>query len=324
MDPAMKSSKMQTPAPAGGRYICFLTSIVMLALSFCPSPVFARIERFPTSFKIQRLSADGVTIYTRVGGNGPTVVMLHGFADTGDMWAPLASVLYKNHTVIVPDLRGMGLSSQPKGGYDKKTQAADIAMVMDRLNVDKADLVTHDIGNMVGYALAAQYPDRITKWVIIDAPLPGIGPWEEILKSPLLWHFNFRGPDVDRLVKGRERIYLDRFYNELSADPKSIDEATRQHYARLYARPGNMHYAFEQFAAFSQDAKDNKIFAAKKLAMPILALGAEKSFGDQQAAIMREVGANVEGGIISGSGHWIMEEQPAQTVSKIRAFFDAK
>jgi len=296
----------------------------MLALLCCASPVFARMERFPKSFKIQRLSADGVTIYTRVGGNGPAVVMLHGFADTGDMWAPLASALYKNHTVIVPDLRGMGLSSQPKGGYDKKTQAADIAMVMDKLNVRTADLVTHDIGNMVGYALAAQYPDRIKKWVIIDAPLPGIGPWDEILKSPLLWHFNFRGPDVDRLVKGRERIYLDRFYNELSANPKSIDEATRQHYARLYARPGNMHYAFEQFAAFNQDAKDNKIFAEKKLAMPILALGAEKSFGDQQAAIMREVGGNVEGGIITGSGHWIMEEQPAQTVSKVRAFLDGK
>jgi pimeloyl-ACP methyl ester carboxylesterase len=184
--------------------------------------------------------------------------------------------------------------------------------------------VTHDIGNMVGYALAAQYPDRITKWVVIDAPLPGIGPWDEILKSPLLWHFNFRGPDVDRLVKGRERIYLDRFYNELSADPKKIDEATRNHYAKLYARPGNMHYAFEQFAAFNQDAKDNRIFAEKKLTMPILALGAEKSFGDQQAAILREVGTNVQGGIITGSGHWIMEEQPAQTVSTVRAFLDGK
>jgi pimeloyl-ACP methyl ester carboxylesterase len=177
---------------------------------------------------------------------------------------------------------------------------------------------------MVGYALAAQYPQRITKWVVIDAPIPGIGTWDQLLLSPMLWHFNFRGPDMERLVAGRERIYLDRFYNELSANPKAIDEATREHYAKLYARPGNMHYAFEQFAAFNQDAKDNKVFAEKKLTMPILALGAEKSFGDQQAAILREVGANVEGGIISGSGHWIMEEQPAQTVSKVRAFIDGK
>jgi pimeloyl-ACP methyl ester carboxylesterase len=284
----------------------------------------AEVRPFPRNFHTENIRTDGATIYVRVGGSGPAVVMLHGFADTGDMWVPLASAMMKDHTVIVPDLRGMGLSSHPEAGYDKKTQARDIAAVMDKLNVQKADLVTHDIGNMVGYALAAQYPDRITKWAVIDAPLPGIGPWEEILKSPLLWHFNFRGPDVDRLVKGRERIYLDRFYNELSANPKAIDEQTRNHYAKLYARPGNMHYAFEQFAAFGQDAKDNKVFAEKKLTMPILALGAEKSFGDQQAAIMREVGTNVEGGIITGSGHWIMEEQPDQTVMKVRAFLDRK
>jgi len=287
-------------------------------------PAAARVEKFPRGFHIQRIKSDGTTLYVRVGGKGPAVVMLHGFADTGDMWAPLAKALYKTHTVIVPDLRGMGYSTQAKGGNDKKTEAVDIATVMDKLKVQKADLVTHDIGNMVGYALAAQYPERITKWVVIDAPLPGIGPWDEILKSPLLWHFNFRGPDVDRLVKGRERIYLDRFYNELSANPKAIDEETREHYAALYARPGNMHYAFEQFAAFAQDAKDNKVFAQTKLTMPILALGAEKSFGDQQAAIMREVGTNVEGGIITGSGHWIMEEQPAQTVKKITTFLDTK
>src|ERR1700731_3250762 len=202
---------------------------------FGASPAFAAIEPFPADFKIQRITVNGATLYVRVGGKGHAVVLLHGFADTGDMWAPLAKALYKDHTVIVPDLRGMGLSSQPAGGYDKKTQGVDIAMVMDKLNVQKADLVTHDIGNMVGYALAAQYPDRITKWVVIDAPLPGIGPWDEILKSPLLWHFNFRGPDVDRLVKGRERIYLDRFWNELSGDRKRIDEDTRQHFAALYA-----------------------------------------------------------------------------------------
>jgi pimeloyl-ACP methyl ester carboxylesterase len=303
-------------------FVVAALAVAALAWAF---PADARIEKFPAGFRIERIKAEGGTIYVRVGGKGPAVVMLHGFGDTGDMWAPLARALYKDHTVIVPDLRGMGFSSHPDdSGYDKKSQAKGIAAVMDKLNVQKADLVTHDIGNMVGYALAAQYPDRITKWAVIDAPLPGIGPWEEILKSPLLWHFNFRGPDVDRLVKGRERIYLDRFYNELSANPKAIDEATRNHYARLYARPGNMHAAFNQFAAFAQDAKDNKIFEQKKLTMPILALGAEKSFGDQQAAIMRDVGTNVEGGIITGSGHWIMEEQPEQTVKKVRAFLDSK
>ncbi len=302
-----------------------LAAPIALALLLATSQVAdAKIEKFPSEMRAQKIKTNGATIYVRAGGKGPAVVLLHGFGGTGDMWAPLAKVLIRDHTVIVPDLRGMGYSSYPDAGYDKKNQATDIATVLDKLNVQKTALVTHDIGNMVGYALAAQYPDRISKWVVIDAPLPGIGPWDEILKSPMLWHFNFRGPDMDRLVKGRERIYLDRFWNELSADPKAIDEATRRHYAKIYARPGAMHAAFEQFATFNtKDVVDNKAFLEKgKLTMPILALGGEKSFGDQQAAIMREVGSNVEGGIVKNSGHWIMEEQPDQTVALIRAFLD--
>jgi len=249
-------------------------------------------------------------------------VLLHGFGDTGDMWAPVAAALVDKHTVVVPDLRGMGLSSHPENGYDKKTQGADVAAVLDALKIDKAALVTHDIGNMVGYAFAAQFPARVTRWVVIDAPLPGIGPWDEITRNPLLWHFNFRGPDVERLVEGRERIYLDRFYNELSANPKAIDEATRRHYASLYARPGAMHSAFNQFAAFTQDAADNKAFEKTKLTMPILALGGDHSFGTQMADIMRLVATDVTPDVITNSGHWVMEEQPQQTTAKIVAFID--
>jgi pimeloyl-ACP methyl ester carboxylesterase len=281
------------------------------------------IQPFPPGFRTEDIATGGATIHVRVGGSGPAVVMLHGFADTGDMWAPLAAELARDHTVIVPDLRGMGLSSHPEGGYDKKTQAGDVASVLDRLDIQKADLVTHDIGNMVGYAFAAQYPERVTRWVAMDAPLPGIGAWDEIVKSPQLWHFNFRGPDVERLVEGRERIYLDRFWNELSADPKSIDEATRRHYALLYARPGAMHSAFEQFAAFHQDAIDNKALAAKgKLTMKVLAIGADRSFGTTMADDLRFVASDVTGGVIPNSGHWLMEEQPAAMVAAIRNFLD--
>ena len=279
------------------------------------------VQPFPSGMRAEEIETGGATIHTRVGGTGPAVVMLHGFADTGDMWAPLATALIGGRTVVVPDLRGMGLSSHPPAGYDKKTQAQDIARVLDKLGIDKADLVTHDIGNMVGYAFAAQFPARVTRWVAMDAPLPGIGPWDEILKSPMLWHFNFRGPDMERLVAGRERIYLDRFWNELSANPKAIDEATRDHYAALYAQPGGMHSAFEQFAAFTQDAVDNKAFAAKgKLAMPVLAIGADKSFGTVQADVLRIVASDVTGQGIANSGHWLMEEQPAATVAAIAAF----
>ncbi|HXD13505.1 MAG TPA: alpha/beta hydrolase [Xanthobacteraceae bacterium] len=283
----------------------------------------AEVQPFPSSFRTEEISTDGATIHVRIGGKGSAVVMLHGFGDTGDMWAPIAAVLAHDHTVVVPDLRGMGLSSHPEGGYDKKTQARDIAQVLDKLNIQQAALVTHDIGNMVGYAFAAQFPARVTRWVVIDAPLPGIGPWDEILRSPVLWHFNFRGPDVERLVKGRERIYLDRFWNELSANPKAIDEATRRHYAALYARPGAMHSAFNQFAAFTQDAIDNKAFAANgKLSMPVLALGADHSFGTQMADDVRFVATDVTGGVISNSGHWVVEERLQQTTAAIVGFID--
>jgi pimeloyl-ACP methyl ester carboxylesterase len=265
------------------------------------------------------VQTNGTTVYVRVGGHGPAVVLLHGFADTGDMWAPLAAKLADSYTVIVPDLRGMGLSAPASSGYTKKNQAVDIAGVMDALKVNEAALVTHDIGNMVGYALVAQYPQRVTRWVVIDAPLPGIGDWDNILRSPLLWHFNFRGPDMERLVKGRERIYLDRFWNELSADPRKIDEATRVHYAQLYARPQVMHDSFEQFAAFTQDAIDNRALLAQqgKLTLPVLALGAEKSFGAGQAEVLRAAASNVTEGIIPDSGHWIMEENPQATIQRV-------
>ena len=296
-------------------------SINLLVAFLIVTPAFA-VEPFPSGFHTLEINTNGTTLHVRIGGQGAAVVMLHGFGDTGDMWAPAAAALVKNHTVVVPDLRGMGLSTHPEQGYTKKNQAVDIAGVMDALKISSADLVTHDIGNMVGYALAAQYPTRITKWVVIDAPLPGIGNWEEIKQSPLLWHFNFRGPDEERLVAGRERIYLDRFYNELSADPKKIDEATRQHYAALYARPHAMHDAFEQFGAFNQDAIDNKALLAKggKLTMPVLALGGEKSFGTAQADTLRFVATNVTMGIVPGSGHWIMDENPKATTALIVDF----
>jgi pimeloyl-ACP methyl ester carboxylesterase len=184
-------------------------------------------------------------------------------------------------------------------------------------------LVTHDIGNMVGYAFAAQYPNRVTRFVLIDAPLPGVGPWEEILKNPLLWHFRFGGPDMERLVAGRERIYLDRFWNEFSATPARFSEAAREHYSKLYAMPGAMHSGFMQFAAFDQDAIDNQQFLAKgKLAMPVLAIGGEKSFGATMATIMQFAASNVHEGVIPDSGHWIMEENPTATISMVRAFLD--
>ena len=275
----------------------------------------------PAAFKTQTVTtASGADIFVRSGGSGPAALLLHGYGDTGDMWGPLASELARTHTVIVPDLRGMGRSSKPSAGYDKKTQAADMRAVVTALGHDRSAVVAHDIGNMVAYAYAAQFPDKVDRLVMMDAPIPGIDPWDEVLKNPLLWHFSFGGPDAERLVQGRERIYLDRFWNEFAAHPSKIDEATRAHYAALYAQPGAMRAGFAQFAAFSKDAEDNRVFQRVKLTMPVLAVGGEKSFGTVMAVNMRNVASDVREAVVPNAGHWLMEENTAFTVTLVRDF----
>jgi pimeloyl-ACP methyl ester carboxylesterase len=294
----------------------------ILCLLAVSAAAHAQFEPFPSSFQIKTIAANGTQLHVRVGGKGPAVILIHGFGDTGDMWAKLAGDLARDHTVVVPDLRGMGLSAQPADGYDKWTQAADMRGVLEGLGVDKAAVVGHDIGTMVAYAYAARYRDKVEKLVVMDAPVPGVPPWDEVVRSPALWHFDFGGPDMERLVKGRERIYLDRFWNEFAGTPAKIDEATRQHYAELYARPGNMHAAFAQFRAIRKDAEDNKAAVATKLTVPVLAVGGEKSFGAMEAVVMRNAAATVTELVVPDAGHWLMEEQPAATVKAIRQFLD--
>jgi pimeloyl-ACP methyl ester carboxylesterase len=284
-------------------------------------PAAADVTPFPASFTVQDIPANGTTLHVRVGGKGPAVVLLHGFADTGDMWAPLAAALAGDHTVIVPDLRSMGLSASADHGFEKLNQAHDVADVLDALHVTRGDVVGHDIGNMVAFAFAERYPERTTKLVMMDAPVPGVGPWDDILKSPPLWHFRFGGPDMERLVAGRERIYLDRFWNDFSAVPAHFDEGSRAHYAQLYARPGRMHGGFSQFAAFDQDVIDNRAAVGRgRLQMPVLAIGGDHSLGATMAHIMRFAADDVHEVVIQDSGHWLMEEQTKTTVATIVSF----
>ena len=292
---------------------------IALALAL---PAAAAVQPFPKSFHAQQIQTEGATLHVVTGGQGPAVVLIHGFGDTGDMWSPLATELAKTHTVVVPDLRGMGLSSHPDGGYDKWTQAADIRAVLTKLGIDHAVVIGHDIGTMVAYAYAARYPDKTDRLVVMDAPVPGIPPWDQIVRLPALWHFNFGGKDAERLVAGRERIYLDRFWNEFAGDPAKIDEATRQHYARLYAQPGAMHSAFAQFLSINQDAEQNKKVMDNKLSMPVLAIGGAKSFGANEALVMRNAATNVTEVVIPDAGHWLMEEAPAPTIAAIKAFVE--
>lgn len=278
----------------------------------------------PSSFEQRTIhTPQGADIFVRFGGSGPVVLLVHGYAENSDSWGPLAADLMKDHTVVVPDLRGIGRSSIPPGGYDKKTQAGDMRAVVTALGYDRTFVVAHDIGNMVAYAYAATYPDKVERLVVMDAPIPGIEPWNQILLTPGIWHFNFHGPDAERLVEGRERIYFDRIWDDFTADPAKPDDATRNFFAASYTRPGGMRAGFAQFAAFAEDAKDNQAFEQVPLAMPVLAVGGEKSLGAVQAVIMRHVATNVREAVVAGSGHWLMEERPAETVALIRGFLDA-
>jgi pimeloyl-ACP methyl ester carboxylesterase len=295
-------------------------SLVLSALS-----AHAAITPFPTDFRSVQVMNGDATIDVRVGGHGPAVVLIHGFGETGDMWSPMAAELAKDHKVIVPDLRGMGLSSHPAGGYDKWTQAGDIRAVLDKLGIDRADIVGHDIGVMVAYAYGARYPEKTSRLVVIDSPIPGIPPWDKIVRLPALWHFNFGGPDAERLVAGRERIYLDRFWNEFAGDRSKIDEAERRHYAAIYARPGAMRSAFAQFRAIDQkDEADNLKAIQTKLTMPVLAIGAEKAFGANVAIVMRNAATNVKEVIVPNAGHWLMDEAPAPTIAAVKGFLAAQ
>ena len=297
--------------------------LAILLMLFAPA-ARAEVEQFPSTFKTKTIAANGTQIHVRVGGQGPAVILIHGFGDTGDMWVKLGADLARDHTVVVPDLRGLGLSGKPDKGYDKWTQAADMRAVLQSLNIEKAAVVGHDIGTMVAYAYAARYRDLTEKLVVMDAPVPGVPPWDEVVRSPQLWHFDFGGPDMERLVKGRERIYLDRFWNEFAGTPSKVTEGMRRHYAELYARPGAMHAAFAQFRAIRTDAEDNKKAIATKLSIPVLAVGGEKSFGKMEAVVMRNAATDVTEVVIPDAGHWLMEEQPEATVKAVRAFLDSK
>ncbi|OWQ45768.1 alpha/beta hydrolase [Roseateles noduli] len=298
-----------------------LGAALLAASALMAAPLaWAQPKPYPSTFKVQEIATNGTTLHVRVGGSGPAVVLLHGFGDTGDMWTPLAVELARNHRVVVPDLRGIGLSAKPEAGYEKMNQAKDIRGVLDKLGIDQADVVGHDIGVMVAYAYAASYPTKTTRLVVMDAPPPGIPPWDEVVRNPKLWHFDFYGKDVFRLLQGRERIFLDRFYNDFGGQPEKIDEGTRNHYAKLYARPGAMKGALSQFQAFRQDAKDNLEAMKTKLTMPVLAIGGEKSFAGLEAVAMRNAATNVTELVIPRAGHWLMEEEPAAVVQGVTEF----
>jgi pimeloyl-ACP methyl ester carboxylesterase len=264
---------------------------------------------------------DGVRLHYLSAGKGDPVVLLHGFAETSHMWLPLISELADRFTVIAPDLRGFGQSAAPDDGYTKKAMAQDIHALVQSLGYNRIRLVGHDIGLMVAYAYAAQYPAAVDRLVLMEAFLPGIGDWQQVWLLRDLWHFHFYGKTPLALVTGRERIYLEHFWNDFAADPaKSVSEADRAFYANEYARGGHMKAGMEVFRAFAQDADDFAGLAATKLQMPLLVLSGEKAGGPFLIEQGKMVASNVEGVLVTGSGHWLMEEAPDQVIPKLVEF----
>jgi len=272
-------------------------------------------------FAGRHAKVNGVRLRYAIGGKGSAVVLLHGYAQTGHMWGPILPVLAKRHTVIVPDLRGAGGSSKPEGGYDKKNMAADIHALLVSLGIDKAAIVGHDIGLMVAYAYAAQYPQSTERVVLMDAFLPGIGEWKNVWLMRDLWHFHFHGKTPLALVKGRERTYFEHFWNDFAANPKrSVSEADRRFYAKAYGKPGGMRAGFEYFKNFERDAADFAQMGKTKLKMPMLVLTGEKASGIFLIEQAKLVAADVDGRVIKGSGHWLIDEAPSAVIPAIEKF----
>ena len=264
---------------------------------------------------------NGVRLHYRIGGSGSPVVLLHGYTQTSHMWHPIGPVLAQRHTVIAPDLRGAGGSSKPESGYDKKTLARDIRALTASLGFDRVSVVGHDIGLMVAYAYAAQFPEATTRVVLMDAFLPGIGNWKDVWLLRDLWHFHFYGDVPLALVEGRERIYFEHFWNDFAADPKhSVPEADRRIYAEAYAQPGGMRAGFEYFRSFERDARDFAQMGTVRLAMPLLVLTGERASGTFLIEQAKQVASDVRGQVIKGSGHWLMEEAPTAVIPAITDF----
>ena len=308
---------MTTSQPASRRDI--LAGAAALGATLAVGPAIA--QALPEGFSDRFADVNGVRLHYRVGGAGSPVVLLHGYAQTGHMWSPLMPKLAQRHTVIVPDLRGAGGSSKPEGGYDKKNMAVDIRALTDSLGFPRVSIVGHDIGLMVAYAYAAQFPQGVERIILMDAFLPGIGNWQNVWLLRDLWHFHFYGEVPLALVAGRERIYFEHFWNDFAADKtRSVSEADRQIYAAAYAQPGGMRAGFEYFRSFERDAQDFAQMGATKLTMPMLVLTGEKASGAFLIDQGRLVANDVRGQIVMGSGHWLIDEAPAVTMAAIVDF----
>ncbi len=310
------------------RFLPTLFSRAMRTIVFGALCAAAALAVLPASASAQApqsrfATVNGIRMHYLIAGKGSPIVLLHGYAETSHMWRPLIAKLAATHTVIAPDLRGFGDTDAPAEGYTKAAMAQDVHALLQALKIDRIRLVGHDIGLMVAYAYAAQYPAEVERLVLMDAFLPGVGDWKSVWLLRDLWHFHFYGKTPLALVTGRERIYLEHFWNDFAADPKkSLSEKDREFYARAYAKRGHMASGFEVFKSFERDAADFSNYAKTPLPMPLLVLTGEKASGETLITQAKLAASNVNGVIIKGSGHWLMEEAPDQVIPKLVEFLD--
>jgi pimeloyl-ACP methyl ester carboxylesterase len=273
------------------------------------------------TFVSRTAEIDGVKLHYTTGGHGAALILLHGYAETSRMWTPILPLLGEKFTVIAPDLPGIGDSSIPADGLDMKSAAIRIHALARSLGVEKARVAGHDIGLMVAYAYAAQFPAEVEKLVVMDAFLPGVGGWEAVYNNPANWHFRFNGPIPEALVQGRERTYYEHYWNDFAADKtRSLSEADRKAYTEAYARPGRMRAGWAYFVSFPQAAKDFAQLSQTRLNMPVLAIGGEKSLGEVLGQQMKLVASDVTVVVLKNTGHWVLEEDPKETTEALVKF----
>ncbi|GGM20827.1 alpha/beta fold hydrolase [Micromonospora yangpuensis] len=286
--------------------------------------------RVPAGFAEQRTQVGEVAINYVRGGSGPTLVLLHGYPQSWYMWRHVLPELARSFEVIAPDLRGYGDSDAPSAGYDKKTLAGDVHGLLSGLGLDRdLRVVGHDIGTMVAYAYAAAHPDRVSRLVLSEAPIPD----ESIYAFPALtaagpgvWNFGFFSLTnglPEQLVAGREALWIDRFTDSIMIRKGSLDAADIEEYARHLRDEAHLRASFECFRAFGQDVADNAGYRKTKLAMPVLAIGAQASLGDQVAEQVRRYADSVTGETVTDSGHWLFEEQPDELLALLLPFLQA-
>lgn len=296
--------------------------IVIVFLIFIALPVTTFAQDQNANPIVSRTAeVDGIQLHYLTAGHGTPLILLHGYAETSLMWKPIIPALAARFRVIAPDLPGIGDSAIPADGQDMKTAAVRIHDLVHSLGVQNAEVVGHDIGLMVAYAYAAQFPAEVTKLVVMDAFLPGVGEWESIYNNPSLWHFRFNGPTPEALVHGRERIYFDYYWNDFAADKtRSIPEAARQAYTAAYSRPGRMRAGWAYFVSFPQAARDFAQLSQTRLTMPVLSIGGEKSLGEALGRQMKLVASDVTVVVLKNTGHWLLEEQSKETTEALENF----